>query len=32
MKPGDIVSRPSPTMPMSVRMNLNEMMKGDARK
>jgi hypothetical protein len=31
MKPGDIVSRPSPAMPMSVRMNLNEMMKGDAR-
>ena len=29
MKPGDIVSRPSPTMPMSVRMNLNEMMKSD---
>src|SRR5450755_2667773 len=27
MKPGDIVSRPSPMMPISVRMNLNEMMK-----
>jgi hypothetical protein len=31
MKPGDIVSRPSPMMPTSVRMNLNEMMKGDGR-
>jgi hypothetical protein len=31
MKPGDIVSRPSPTMPMSVRMNLNEMMKRDGQ-
>jgi hypothetical protein len=27
MKPGDIVSHPSPAMPMAVRMNLNEMLK-----
>jgi len=27
MKPGDIVSHPSPTMPMTLRMNLNEMIK-----
>jgi hypothetical protein len=31
MKPGDIVSHPSPMMPTSLRMNLNEMLKGDAR-
>ena len=27
LKPGDIVSRPSPTMPMSVRINLNDVAK-----
>lgn len=27
MKPGDVVTRPSATMPMSLRMNLNQMLK-----
>jgi len=31
MKPGDIVSHPSPTMPIAVRMNLNQAMGGDGR-
>jgi len=31
MKPGDIVSRPSPTLPTGMRINLNDVMRGDAR-
>jgi hypothetical protein len=31
MKPGDVVTRPSPTMPVSMHMNLNQMLKGEGR-
>jgi hypothetical protein len=27
MKPGDVLVKPSPMMPMSIRMNLNDMLK-----
>jgi hypothetical protein len=31
MKPGDVVSRPSPMLPTGLRINLNDMLKSEAR-